>query len=597
MNILGLSCYFHDASAALVVDGALVAAAEEERFSRIKHDFGFPQRAIEFCLRQGGFGKGDLDYAVFFEKPFLKFERILSSVVAAAPRSGGVFRQAMTAWLLDKLWVKNRIREALGIAPDRILFVPHHLSHAASAFLCSPFDHAGILTVDGVGEWTTTALGEGKGPSCRLTDEIRFPHSIGLLYSAFTAFLGFEVNEGEYKVMGMAPYGVPRYVDKVWQLVRVSPDGSFELDLDYFSFHYSATKTFNDRFVALFGAPRQPETPFFTAASGYPSYFGPAPGNFHELEAENQHYADIAASIQVVTEELVLGLARAAHRRTGSTALCMAGGVALNSVANGRILRETPITDLYVQPSAGDGGAAVGAALYAASAILNEPRRGLMDHAYWGEAHGPEAAAQALRAAGLAVPPELDDEALIARVVEILGGGGVVGWAQGRFEFGPRALGNRSILADPRRAEMKEIVNTKIKFREPYRPFAPSVAVEHAGRYFELAEPERQMAARFMLLVTPVKESARDAIPAVTHVDGSARLQTVFAESNPRYHRLLSAFGDATGVPVLMNTSFNLRGEPVVNTPAEALSTFRRSGMDALVLDRRIVLAERGGAS
>ncbi len=595
MNILGLSCFFHDAAASLVVDGAVVAAAEEERFSRIKHDFAFPERAIAFCLRQGGLTGADLDYVVFFEKPFLKFERILASVMTTVPRSGGVFRQAMTAWLLDKLWVKNRIRESLRIAADRILFVPHHLSHAASAYLCSPFDRAAILTVDGVGEWSTTAIGRGEGSACALTDDILFPHSIGLLYSAFTAFLGFQVNEGEYKVMGMAPYGTPRYVDKVWRLVRTSPDGSFELDLDYFSFHYSATRTFNDRFVALFGPPREPEKPFFTAVSGYPSYFGAVPGNLGELEAENQHYADIAASIQVVTEELVLGLARAAQRRTGATALCMAGGVALNSVANGRILRETPITDLYVQPAAGDGGAAVGAALYAATSLLGEPRRGLMEHAYWGEAHGGAAVADAVRDAGLPATGELDEDALIARVVELLAGGSVVGWAQGRFEFGPRALGNRSILADPRRAEMKDIVNTKIKFREPYRPFAPSVPVEHAARYFDLDDPARQLPARFMLLVTPVLAEARETLPAVTHVDGSARLQTVFEHTNPRYHRLLSAFGDATGVPVLLNTSFNLRGEPVVNTPAEAMSTFRRSGMDALVLDRTIVFATKEG--
>ncbi len=595
MNVLGLSCFFHDAAASLVVDGAVVAAAEEERFSRIKHDFAFPERAIAFCLRQGGLTGADLDYVVFFEKPFLKFERILASVMTTVPRSGGVFRQAMTAWLLDKLWVKNRIRESLHIAADRILFVPHHLSHAASAYLCSPFDRAAILTVDGVGEWSTTAIGRGEGSACALTDDILFPHSIGLLYSAFTAFLGFQVNEGEYKVMGMAPYGTPRYVDKVWRLVRTSPDGSFELDLDYFSFHYSATRTFNDRFMALFGPPREPEKPFFTAVSGYPSYFGAVPSNLRELEAENQHYADIAASIQVVTEELVLGLARAAQRRTGATALCMAGGVALNSVANGRILRETPITDLYIQPAAGDGGAAVGAALYAATSLLGEPRRGLMEHAYWGEAHGGAAVADAVRDAGLPATGELDEDALIARVVELLAGGSVVGWAQGRFEFGPRALGNRCILADPRRAEMKDIVNTKIKFREPYRPFAPSVPVEHAARYFDLDDPARQLPARFMLLVTPVLAEARETLPAVTHVDGSARLQTVVEHTNPRYHRLLSAFGEATGVPVLLNTSFNLRGEPVVNTPAEAMSTFRRSGMDALVLDRTIVFAGKEG--
>jgi carbamoyltransferase len=592
MNILGISCYFHDAAAALVVNGRLMAAAEEERFSRIKHDFAFPAHAIAFCLKRAGLPNDGLDYVVFFEKPFVKFERILSTIVEHAPRTSGVFRQSMTAWLLDKLWVRNRIREHLEIAPNRILFIPHHLSHAASAFLASPFSRAAILTIDGVGEWTTTALGWGEGTTCALSDEIRFPHSLGLLYSAFTAFLGFEVNEGEYKVMGMAPYGTPRYVDKVWRVVKAHGDGSFELDLDYFSFQHSTTQSFSPRFVELFGVPRPPESPFFTERSGYPTYFGPRPGNFNALQSANQRYADIAASIQVVAEDLILGLARAAHAKTGSTTLCMAGGVALNSVANSRILRETPITDLYVQPSAGDGGAAIGAALYAATALLNEPRCGRMDHAFWGESHGEAAIDAAVRDAQLVAETAPDEEQLIARVVELLAAGRVLGWVQGRFEFGPRALGNRSILADPRSADMKDIVNTKIKFREPYRPFAPSVPVEWASRFFELETPERHPAARFMLLVTPVKDKARDAIPAVTHIDGSARLQTVFSDTNPRYHRLLSAFGQLTGVPVLLNTSFNLRGEPIVNTPSEAISTFQRSGMDGLVLDRTIVLKE-----
>lgn len=592
MNILGISCYFHDAAAALVVNGRLIAAAEEERFSRIKHDFGFPARAVAFCLKRAGLPHDGIDYVVFFEKPFVKFERILSTIVEHVPRTSGVFRQAMTAWLLDKLWVRNRIREHVEIPSDRILFIPHHLSHAASAFLASPFSRAAILTVDGVGEWTTTALGWGEGTTCALTDEIRFPHSLGLLYSAFTAFLGFEVNEGEYKVMGMAPYGTPRYVDKVWRVVKAHTDGSFELDVDYFSFQYSSARSFSSRFVDLFGAPRAPELPFFTERSGYPEYFGPRPGNFETLQAANQHYADIAASIQAVVEELILGLARAASAKTGSTSLCMAGGVALNSVANGRILRETPITDLYIQPSAGDGGAAVGAALYAATALLNEPRCGRMDHAFWGESHSDAAIDAAVRDSPFAFETAADEDQLIARVVDLLAAGRVVGWVQGRFEFGPRALGNRSILADPRSAAMKDIVNTKIKFREPYRPFAPSVPVECASRFFDLEAPERQPAARFMLLVTPVKESARDVIPAVTHVDGSARLQVVSTDTNPRYHRLLRAFGESTGVPVLLNTSFNLRGEPIVNTPSEALSTFQRSGMDALVIDRTIVLKE-----
>jgi carbamoyltransferase len=592
MRILGLSCYFHDAAAAILVDGRLVAAAEEERFSRVKHDFGFPAHAIRFCLDRAGTTGADLDYVAFFEKPLVKFERILQTALATVPSSQAVFRKAMTTWMLDKLWVKNRIRDLVGVPEDRILFVEHHQSHAASAFFASPFEDAAILTVDGVGEWATATTGRGRGSTLTLEQEIRFPHSLGLLYSAFTAFLGFEVNEGEYKVMGMAPYGTPRYVDKVWKLISVGSDGSFALDLDYFSFHYSATRTYSPKFEALFGAPRSPETPFFTEASGFPSYFGERPSNYRELAAENQHYADLAASIQVVTESVVLGMVKALSARTGATKLCMAGGVALNSVANGRILRETPITDLYVQPAAGDSGAALGAALFVHHQVLGQPRQFVMEHAYWGAGLEPAAIIDAARASGLSWIECGDDDRLVDRTVELLTTGKVIGWAQGAFEWGPRALGNRSILADPRRADMKDIVNTKIKFREPYRPFAPSVVVERAAEFFDLADPARHYAARFMLLVTPVLDQARERIPAVTHVDGSARLQTVVADTNPRYHRLIRRFGDATGVPVVLNTSFNLRGEPIVSTPAEAMSTFQRSGMDALVLDRTIVFKD-----
>jgi carbamoyltransferase len=588
MQILGVSCYFHDAAAALLQDGLLVAAAEEERFSRIKHDFGFPERAIHYCLRHGGIRGADLDYVVFFEKPFVKFERILQTAIATVPRSSTVFRKAMTTWMLDKLWIKSRIRDKLGISADRILFVEHHQSHAASAFYCSPFDDAAVLTVDGVGEWATATTGIGRGTSLTLDSEIRFPHSLGLLYSAFTAFLGFEVNEGEYKVMGMAPYGVPRYQDNVWKLIDVAPDGAFALNLDYFSFTHSATRTFSPAFETLFGPPRTPETPFFTASSGYPSYFGPPPANYGELEAENQHYADIAASIQTVTEEILLRMVRALCARTGATRLCMAGGVALNSVANGRILRETSVRDLYIQPAAGDSGAALGAALFVHHQVLGQPRGFVMEHGAWGEAPDPDAVRSVAAGSGLRVVTATSDDELTDRTVDLLTSGKVIGWAHGRFEWGPRALGQRSILADPRRAEMKEIVNTKIKFREPYRPFAPSVLLERAGDLFALDEPARHYPARFMLLVVPVREEARDRIPAVTHVDGSARLQTVVRETSPLYHQLIEKFGQATGVPVLMNTSFNLRGEPIINTPAEALSTVTRSGMDALVIDHTI---------
>jgi carbamoyltransferase len=589
MRILGISCYFHDAAAALLDDGVLIAAAEEERFSRIKHDFGFPERAIRFCLDKGGLAGADLDYVAFFEKPFIKFERILQTALGTVPRSHAVFRKAMTAWMLDKLWVKSRIRDFVGVTPDRILFVEHHQSHAASAFFCSPFEDAAILTVDGVGEWATAAMGSGRGSSLTLDSEIRFPHSLGLLYSAFTAFLGFEVNEGEYKVMGMAPYGVPRYQDKVWKLIDAAPDGAFALNLDYFSFHYSATRTYSPRFESLFGSPRKPETPFFTETSGYPSYFGDKPSNYRELAAENQHYADLAASIQVVTEEILLRMARSVCARFHTTRLCMAGGVALNSVANGRILKETPVTDLYIQPAAGDSGAAVGAALFVQHQVLGAARRFIMEHAYWGASLDPDEVRAVADSSGMRTVECDDDAQVIERTVTLLEAGKVIGWAQGGFEWGPRALGNRSILADPRHADMKDIVNTKIKFREPYRPFAPSVIEERAAELFDITEPARHYPARFMLLVVPVLEESKHRIPAVTHVDGSARLQTVVERANPRYHALIRTFGDATGVPVVLNTSFNLRGEPIVNTPEQAFSTFARSEMDALVLDRTII--------
>jgi carbamoyltransferase len=566
MHVLGVSCYFHDSAAALLRDGTLVAAAEEERFSRLKHDYEFPIRAIDFCLRQGGLAPGDLDYVVFFEKPFLKFERLLLSILQTFPRSGRVFRQAMITWLGDKLWIQHRLKRHFGLPASRILFSEHHLSHAASAFFCSPYEEAAVLTVDGVGEWATASLGVGRGSELRLLREIHFPHSLGLLYSAFTAFLGFEVNEGEYKVMGMAPFGRPRFADDVRRLVRIAPDGSFALDMDYFDFHHSSARMFSRKFVERFGPPRAPDAP-----------------------VEDPRYADLAASVQLVTEEVLLALARAAHRETGLRRLCLAGGCALNSVANARILRETPFEELYIQPAAGDGGGALGAALYAVHALLGRPRRFVMEHASWGEAHA-DAAVEACLAAEGVTHERFDDEArLIARVVDDLQAGRVVGWSQGRFEWGPRALGHRSILADPRRAEMKDVVNTKIKYREPFRPFAPSVLTDRAEEFFALPEPGRHYPARFMLYVTDVRPARRDLVPAVTHCDGTARLQTVDRRFHPRYHRLIETFGEATGVPVLLNTSFNLRGEPMVNTPAEALGTFRRSEMDVLVLGDRVV--------
>jgi carbamoyltransferase len=592
MRILGISCFYHDAAAALIQDGELIAAAEEERFSRKKHDSDFPRLAIRYCLDTAGITAGDLDYVVFYEKPFVKFERILTTSLEVVPKSWKVFGDAMTTWLLDKLWVKNLIRQEMGIPSSRILFSEHHVSHAASAFLCSPFDEAAILTVDGVGEWATATMGRGKGTAIKLLREVRFPHSVGLLYSAFTAFLGFEVNEGEYKVMGMAPYGTPRYVDKVHKLIHLDADGSFWLNMDYFCFHHSSTQTYNRRFTDLFGAPRDPSWHFFTDSSGYPSYFEPKPSNYGELAARNQYYADIAASIQQVTEEIVLGMVRSLHQETGLDRICMAGGVALNSVANGRIIKETPMRDVFIQPAAGDGGGALGAALYAYHCALGQPRQFLMRHAYWGQEFGQGEINDFARGCGMAYHAYTREDDLLDAVVGELQAGHVVGWFQGRFEWGPRALGARSIIADPRRRDMKEIVNIKIKFREPFRPFAPSVLAESAERFFDLPDAPRHYPARFMLYVVDVKDGQADVLPAITHVDGTARLQTVHQTESPLYYRLIDRFGQATGVPVILNTSFNLKGEPIVTTPANAFSTFSRSGMDSLVLGNCLIRKE-----
>jgi len=584
MDILGISCYYHDAAAALLRDGRLVAAAEEERFSRIKHDFGFPSNAIQFCLREGNLNGRDLDYVVFFEKPFRKLDRILASVLQTYPQSWKVFRESMIGWMLDKLWVASTLEAELGIDRDKVLFSGHHLSHAASAFFCSPFEEAAILTVDGVGEWTTTARGAGRGTQIQLSHEIAFPHSIGLLYSAFTAFLGFEVNEGEYKVMGMAPYGTPRYVDKVWKVVQQNGDGSFSLDMDYFCFQHSTDRMFNRKFVDLFGDPRLPNLPFFTESTGYPRYFGEKPADYVPQCRANEHYADIAASIQRVTEDLLVGMAKRLHQQTGLKKLCMAGGVGLNSVANSRILRESGFDELFIQPAAGDSGGALGAALWAYHSVLGQPRSFRMEHAYWGQEYGTGEIKAFLESQNIPHQRAENRDALLDRVTDYLMRGKVVGWYQGRFEWGPRALGNRSILADPRNPAMKDIVNAKIKFREPYRPFAPSAAAECTAKYFEMDGAAAQYPARYMLYVVPVKPQHHATLPAITHVDGTARVQTVYREHSPLYYGLIDRFGQATGVPVVLNTSFNLRGEPIVTTPANAFSTFSRSEMDCLVL-------------
>ncbi len=590
MNILGVSCYYHDAAAALLQDGMLVAAAEEERFSRKKHDYGFPTNAIEFCLLYGGIKGQDLDYVVFYEKPLVKFERILMTCLGTFPRSWRVFREAMIAWFDEKLWIKSRLMSYLDLPADKVLFVDHHVAHAASAFFCSPFKEAAILTVDGVGEWTTGTMGmataswDGQGKNAiKLTQEMRFPHSLGLLYSAFTAFLGFEVNEGEYKVMGMAPYGQPHYQEKVYKLLELSGDGSFHLNMDYFSYHYSTSQTFNGRFVDLFGEPRDPNSEFITKLT-HSDIAG------HEAEVErNQYYADVAASIQRFTEDILLKMANHLYKETGLKQLCMAGGVDLNSVANGRILRETPFEDLFIHPAPGDSGGAVGAALYVWHVLLGKPRQFVLEHAYLGQGYDEEEIRAFLDGKGIRYKTYENDEMLFDRLVDDLMRGKVIGWFQGRFEWGPRALGNRSILADPRRADMKHIVNSKIKFREPFRPFAPVILEERTAEFFDgLPDPKRHYPARYMLLVLPWNGNAGDLIPAVNHL-GTGRLQTMRREWNPRYYRLAEKFGEATGVPVLMNTSFNLRGEPIVGSPANAWNTFSKSGIDVLVLEHYLV--------
>lgn len=588
--ILGISCYYHDAAAVLLCDGKVVAASEEERFSRIKHDFGFPKLAIKYCLELAGIQGSDLDYVVFFEKPFRKLDRILMTSFQTYPKSWKVFRESMMTWTMDKMWVAATIQSELGNIPkEKILFSEHHLSHAASAFLCSPFEEAAILTVDGVGEWVTSTYGVGRGNSIKLLKQIEFPHSLGLLYSAFTAFLGFEVNEGEYKVMGMAPYGQPRYVDKVWKVVQQNQDGSFSLDMDYFSFHHSTDRTYNRRFEQLFGESRDPKLQFFTEGTGFPKYFGDPPSNYRELCKLNQHFADIASSIQKVTEEILLGMARNVYKQTGLKKLCIAGGVGLNSVANSRILRETEFEELYVQPAAGDGGGALGAALWAYNTLLGKPRNFTMKHAYWGRANSEAEISDFLVENNIPHRRLKDEDELVDTVVDRLISGKVVGWSQGRFEWGPRALGSRSILADPRNPDMKDIVNSKIKFREPYRPFAPSILAECAEKYFELPNAVRHYPARYMLYVVPVKPAEQSTLPAITHVDGTGRLQTVFKDQSPRYYHLIERFGQATGVPVILNTSFNLKGEPIVNTPANAFNTFSKSEMDSLVLENFLV--------
>jgi carbamoyltransferase len=592
MYILGISCFYHDSAVALLRDGELVAAAMEERFTRKKHDSSFPKHAVEFVLKQAGIEGKDLDYAVFYEKPLVKLERILLSVLGTFPRSSGAWREALTNWITDKLWIKSVIGTEVGIPYDHVLFCDHHMSHAASAFFASPFREAAVMTVDGVGEWTSTTLGkatsvwdgETGSNNIELFAEQRFPHSLGLLYSAFTAYLGFRVNNGEYKVMGMAPYGEPRYVDKVQKLFFTNPqDGSFRLNADYFSYSYSATDTYNSRFVELFGAAREGEDDFFTMATN------PERAAEKAQMAENQRFADIAASIQRVTEDTLIAMANHLHRQTGMNKLVMAGGVALNTKANYRILNETPFDEIYIQPAAGDDGGALGAALWAWHMVLGKPRKWVMPHAYWGQEYSNGEIVSFLQGKGAKFERYDDDDApMLDMLAESLTKEKVIGFFQGRFEWGPRALGNRSILADPRSERMKEVVNTKIKFREPFRPFAPVILRDRAAEYFDYPDVQTHEAPRYMLMVAPIKADKQDKIQAVCHM-GTGRLQTIERETNPRYYGVTERFGALTGVPVLLNTSFNLRGEPIVTSPQDAWNTFYNSDIDILVLGPFVV--------
>lgn len=579
MRILGISAHYHDAAAALVIDGVPVAAVEEERLSRRKNDAAFPLAAIDWCLESAGLEPGDLDAVVFYEKPMLKFARILTTVLRAFPRSRRAFVQAMRNALGEKVWVKGIIAGELGVARGKILFTQHHQAHAAAAFFPMPTERAAILTTDGVGEWATLTVGQGArtlggASSLELLREVRFPHSLGLFYSAFTAYLGFPVNEGEYKVMGLASYGKPRFAEEVRRTIVRTPDGAFRLALPYFDFQESARRSFGPAFVELFGPPRDPDDAIDPATS------------------EGARYADIAASAQAVLEEVLVDLARRLHDETGLPDLCLGGGVALNGCANARILRESGFERVFVPSAPGDAGCALGAALYADRIHFGRPDREIPDHPFWGPvADGAELSRIAAEDGfpHVALP---SDGALCEEVAAALAGGEVVGWMDGALELGPRALGNRSILAAPHDAGTRDRLNLHIKRREEFRPYAPAVPAELADRYFELP-PGGARLGRFMSGVFPVRPEWRWRLRAVTHVDGTARVQTVDAAMAPRFHRLLHAYGRRSGIPVLLNTSFNLAGEPIVNRAVEGYSTFWRCDMDRLVVGRVMVRRPR----
>lgn len=586
MYILGISAFYHDSAACLLKDGEIIAAAQEERFTRIKHDHHFPQHAIRFCLEQAGITAKEIDYVSFYEKPRLKFDRLIKTYLAYAPKGLGSFITAMPLWVREKLWMGNQIRKQLGFT-GKLFYPEHHQSHAASAFYPSPFERAAVLTMDGVGEWATLSYGTGEGNKLTIHNEIRFPHSLGLLYSAFTYYTGFKVNSGEYKLMGLAPYGDPLYVDIIYKhLVDVKEDGSFRLNMDYFNYCTGFTMT-NEKFDQLFGrAPREPES------------------------AITKLDMDLARSIQVVTEEIVLRIAKHIHKETGEKNLCLAGGVALNCVSNGRLYREGPFERIWIQPAAGDAGGALGAALYVWHEELKKERKPLVGAAdrqsgsRLGNDYSDDAIEEFLKSRDIPYQ-KLSEQELADRVAALIADENVIGWYNGRMEFGPRALGSRSILGDARSKNMQSQMNLKIKFRESFRPFAPAVLAEKTKDWFDMAgvEQRNDFSSPYMLIVGHVQKAktgnttteqkaegferlktVNSAIPAVTHVDNSARIQTVHKETNPDFYRLLTAFEKITGCPVMINTSFNVRGEPIVESPDDAYRCFMRTGIDYLVL-------------
>lgn len=555
MKILGISCFYHDSAACLLDEGRMVASAQEERFTRKKYDWDFPKRAVEYCLREGNVSIDQIDAVGFYDKPFLKFDRLIQTYIATYPKGLLSFLEAIPLWIKKKMWISYLIEKELGYK-GKIYFGEHHLSHAASTFYASGFEEAAILTSDGVGEWATTSIAMGRNKNIQILKEIHFPHSLGLLYSAFTYFLGFKVNSGEYKVMGLAPYGTPRFQDVILErLIDLKGDGSFKLNLKYFIFPYGL-RMVGRRFEKLFGVPRRKS----------------------EMELKPVHF-DLAASIQKVCEEVMLRMARQAFELTKLPRLCLAGGVALNCVANGRILREGPFQDIFIQPAAGDAGGAYGVASLLSHGVFNEPRRGAWTHAFYGPEYS-DAEVRELLNHESAVFRELSESELVREVAQRLTHGKVVGWVRGRMELGPRALGHRSILADPRDPKMKDTVNLKIKFRETFRPFAPIVLAEKCREFFELDKE-----SPYMLLVAPVRTDKR-VIPSVTHVDGSARIQTLKRDADPVLYQVIEEFDRLTGVPILINTSFNVRGEPIVCSPQDGWRCFMRTKMDTLVINR-----------